>query len=245
MTPDDSPDCSTVIFAGPSVHGLDLSGFAGLTFKGPAACGDILAAVQGGAQIIGLIDGLYGDCAAVWHKEILFALSKGVAVIGAASMGALRAAECEAFGMVGMGQVFADYRDGRRVSDADVALSHAPADLAYRPLTLALVDAEATIDDLADNLGRDAHARLMAAARRLHFSRRTWRAIAREGGFEGAMADRLAAGARSIKQADALILIKTLQAGLLVTAPSAGAWRFQDTLFFRSLLSRPKVGSRA
>jgi hypothetical protein len=244
VTPDRSSDCSTVIFAGPSVHGLDLSGLTGMTFKGPAACGDLLAAVQGGAQVVGLIDGLYGDCAAVWHKEILFALSNGVAVAGAASMGALRAAECLPFGMVGIGQVFADYRDGRRVSDADVALSHAPADLAYRPLTVALVDAEATLDGLKENLGGDDHARLMASARRLHFSRRTWRAIAREGGFDGAMADRLAAGARSVKQADALTLIKTLEAGM-VARPSTGVWRFQDTLFFRSLLSRQTTGSRA
>ncbi|MBP2551515.1 hypothetical protein J2858_004457 [Neorhizobium galegae] len=235
--------CHTVVFAGPSIHGLDLSSFAGLVFRGSSACGDLLSAVHDGAQVIGLIDGLYGDCAAVWHKEILFALSKGVAVIGAASMGALRAAECEAFGMTGIGRVFEDYRDGRRVSDADVALSHAPADLAYRPLTLALVDAQATIDRLADTLGEDDHARLMAAACRLHFSRRTWRAIAREGGFAMEMADRLAGNAFSVKQADAVALLNLLQDGTLC-APPAGTWRFQHTLFFRSLLSRQQSGSR-
>lgn len=123
-----------VVFAGPSIHGI-AGQFAGLDLRGPAACGDILDAVGQGIKVIGLIDGLYGDCAAVWHKEILYALSAGVTVFGAASMGALRAAECAAFGMIGIGHVFEDYRDGRRFSDADVAVNHAPRELGYSPLT--------------------------------------------------------------------------------------------------------------
>src|SRR5688572_2369741 len=105
------------IFAGPSIHGIARALFDAFEFRPPAACGDIIAALHDGVHAIGLIDGVFESTAAVWHKEILLALERGVAVYGAASMGALRAAECHAFGMVGIGRIFADYASGRRVAD--------------------------------------------------------------------------------------------------------------------------------
>ena len=62
-----------------------------------------LHAVRRGVRVIGLVDGVFERVPAVWHKEILFALSEGVHVYGAASMGALRAAELDTFGMRGVG----------------------------------------------------------------------------------------------------------------------------------------------
>ena len=74
----------------------------------------------------------------VWHKELLWAMSQGVHVLGAGSIGALRAAEPEAFGMVGEGRIFEAYRSGvlepyyRPFEDDDeVAVVHAPAELGY------------------------------------------------------------------------------------------------------------------
>ena len=105
-----------VLFAGPSLSG-EISTlkrkFPGLDIRPPAACGDILRAVRDGAKAIGLIDGYFGDLPSVWHKEILFALHNGVAVAGGASMGALRAAECAPFGMVGLGSIYEDYANYR------------------------------------------------------------------------------------------------------------------------------------
>ena len=62
---------------------------------------------------IAIIDGLFEQVPAVWHKELLFAMARGVEVSGAASMGALRAAELHAFGMIGVGPTFAAYKSGR------------------------------------------------------------------------------------------------------------------------------------
>jgi len=42
--------------------------------------------------VIGVIDG-YLRWATVWHKEILWAMAEGIHVFGAASIGALRAAD--------------------------------------------------------------------------------------------------------------------------------------------------------
>jgi hypothetical protein len=93
-----------LVFAGPSIHGetVDLTG---IELRPPAVQGDLLRAVVEGASVIGLIDGAFEATASVWHKEILHALSEGVAVVGGASMGALRAAECAAFGMEPVGQI--------------------------------------------------------------------------------------------------------------------------------------------
>ena len=124
-----------VIFAGPSIYGLDKTATAFADLRAPARCGDVLKAVRDGAQTIGLIDGVFESLPSVWHKEILFALAAGVRVLGAASLGALRAAECHSFGMEGVGPIFRQYRSGARTSDADVAVVHAPAELGYKPLT--------------------------------------------------------------------------------------------------------------
>ncbi|MBW6425003.1 TfuA-like core domain-containing protein [Rhizobium sp. XQZ8] len=227
-----------VVFAGPSIFGLDLAAFPDVEFLPPAAAGDIFAAIQRGAATIGLIDGLYGDRAAVWHKELLHALSGGIPVVGAASMGALRAAECEPFGMIGVGEVFQAYRDGTRTSDADVAIVHAPVDLNYRPLTVALVDAEATIGSMGD-LSSDDSDRLLNVARRQHFSNRTWRSIVTEAGLAPEFAKTLADNVVSLKRNDALQMLKALQAGDLDRTPRP-QWKFQNTLFFQSLVARSR-----
>ncbi|EHS52394.1 TfuA-like core domain-containing protein [Rhizobium sp. PDO1-076] len=231
----------TVVFAGPSIHGLDRAPFSAMTFKPPAAAGDVLAAVRSGARIIGLIDGLYGDCAAVWHKELLYALSRGIIVIGAASMGALRAVECEMFGMLGLGQVFEQYRLGTRVSDADVALSHGPAELDFCPLTVSLVDAEATIEGLRDTLDQTQCQRLIAAARSVHFSRRTWKAVVALAGYDADIASTCARNMVSVKKADALLLLQMVQDGGMPGA-APPEWTFQETVFFRNLLACQEPG---
>ena len=233
-----------VVFAGPSIHGIAPAQISGLDLRGPAACGDIFDAVTQGARTIGLIDGLYGDCAAVWHKEILFALSGGVTVLGAASMGALRAAECAAFGMIGIGEIFEAYRDGLRFSDADVAVSHAPGELDYRPLTIALVDAEATLEACRAAIAPEEHDALLNAARKLHFNRRTWRAMATEANLNLETANFLAGNAVSAKRNDAARLLGLLGSGELPSPPPQ-SWKLQNTVFFQQLATRQTAGEKA
>jgi hypothetical protein len=81
-------------------------------------------------QIV-LIDGIFYHDLAVWHKELVFAMLQGIVCIGAASMGALRAAELYRYGMIGVGQIFERYAAGEE-DDSLVALSYDPE--TYRPL---------------------------------------------------------------------------------------------------------------
>lgn len=228
----------SLVFAGPSLYGLDPSATRNVTVMPPAKCGDLIAAVRAGARRIGLVDGLFGSVRSVWHKEILFALSQGVAVFGASSLGALRAAECAAFGMVGVGTIFSEYESGARVADADVALVHAPAALSFRPLTVALVDAEFTIATLhAQGVisGREASA-VRQAAHALHFGDRTWSSMVRSSGLPEsgwATLTRDFSGQEvSQKALDAEQLLSAIAAPTPVLVPS---WEFQRTAFFNML----------
>ena len=107
---------------------------AGRRLRPPAEAGDLYRAARAGAAVIGLVDGVFEDRPTVWHKEILWALAAGVRVYGAASLGALRAAECAAFGMEGVGAIFARCRSGDLEDDHELALAYAPRELDYTPL---------------------------------------------------------------------------------------------------------------
>jgi hypothetical protein len=116
-------------------------------YRPPASQGDLLSAVdQDGADVIGLIDGTFHNTLSVWHSEICYLLSRGVTILGASSMGALRALETERFGMVGVGTVFKWYRDGRITGDDEVALLHATQEDGFQPLSLVLVNIRASLD---------------------------------------------------------------------------------------------------
>ena len=67
-------------------------------------------------------------------------------VFGAASLGALRAAECAPFGMEGVGAIFERCRSGALEDDHELALAYAPRELDYAPLTEPLVNVRATLD---------------------------------------------------------------------------------------------------
>ena len=236
-----------VLFAGPSLCGTswNRSGdFAGLDRRGPAGQGDIARAVIEGATAIGLIDGRYEDVAAVWHKEILFALEQGVEVFGAASMGALRAAECADFGMIGVGMVFDRYRSGELADDAAVAQLHAPAELDHAPLTEALVNVEATIAHfLKLRAISEAEAeRLDCSARALFFKERTYRSILAHAGLsEGRRGVELAGLIKrcrvDVKRQDALALLAYLEY-LQPARRAPPEWRLQSTATWNLTLKR-------
>ena len=71
-------------------------------------------------------------------KEILAVLGSGKTVIGAASMGALRASELDRYGMIGVGWVYDRFRTSAVRNDADVALVYSPFD--FKPMTVPMVD---------------------------------------------------------------------------------------------------------
>lgn len=168
-----------LVFVGPSLHGVTLPIPPELELRPPAAKGDVSRAVEEGADVIGLVDGYFETTAAVWHKEILYALTRGTRVFGAASIGALRAAECAAFGMVGVGAIYEAYAAGRIEDDAEVALLHAPGELGYAPLSEPMVNVRATLGYLRQLgvVGERQAAALLETASSIFYKERTWAAI--------------------------------------------------------------------
>jgi hypothetical protein len=222
-----------VLFAGPSLHGLSPD-LTGLSLRAPAIQGDIAAAVVEGATAIGLIDGNFEASASVWHKEILFALAEGVTVLGASSMGALRAAECAPYGMKPVGKIALAYTSGELDDDAAVALTHGPAELGYLPFTEPMVDVEPTLERLRQlgHLTDDEHWEALSEAQRLHFKQRTDEAIFAK---RPEKLDVYRAHRVSRKAMDALELIDELKACPDVRDPRPEL-RLEDTFFSRHIL---------
>lgn len=159
-----------VLFAGPSIHGLKID--HGIEVRPPAACGDLSALLADPPETVGLIDGIFRTCRTVWHKEILSLLAAGVRVIGGASLGAMRASELDRFGMEGVGRIYRAYREGTLLRDDAVLFLHAPAELSYAPLTMALVDAEHVLANL-DICARDRRT-MQRIVRTTDYTDRTW-----------------------------------------------------------------------
>src|SRR5437879_10496418 len=61
------------------------------------------------------------------------------------SIGACRAAELHAFGMIGVGQIFELFLHGKLEDDDEVAVAHCPAEFGYRPTSVAMVNIRATL----------------------------------------------------------------------------------------------------
>lgn len=168
------------LFAGPSLSAADVQASfshvnAEVTMLPPIEQGDILRLAHQLPDVIGIVDGKFFHAPAVLHREILFALERGVRILGAASIGALRAAELDGFGMEGIGEIYRRYRAGTIDSDDEVAVLYGAANDAFRPLTEALVT-------IRHNLGRArrrgvisprAAAAALSTMRRLHFTSRT------------------------------------------------------------------------
>ncbi|MFJ3623876.1 TfuA-like protein [Streptomyces iakyrus] len=169
------------IFTGPTAVGeAAVEMLSSCCIHPPARHGDFLHNGFSEGDVVVLIDGLYHGNPPIRHKEILDALTRGVTVIGAASMGALRAAELHPFGMIGVGQIFEMYRDAEIDSDDEVAVLHSDGP-DWTVLSEALVNMRHTLR-LAEQAGLVTPAErteLLETARGLHYPRRSWRAVAR------------------------------------------------------------------
>ena len=191
---------SAVVFLGPT---LDLASaraiLASAIYLPPARQGDVLRAAQVlRPASIAIVDGYFRQAPAVWHKEILWCLKQHIRVLGAASMGALRAAELAPFGMRGVGRiydayassVFAPYFDEPFENDDEVAVAHAPAQAGYIA-SEALVNMRATLAAAHRERIIEQHVRdqLLCIAKSMFFMQRTFSALlarAREAGLDAA-----------------------------------------------------------
>jgi hypothetical protein len=170
---------TAIIFSGPSLPPSVIPPTPGLEWRPPLRQGDLHRAVLEGPTALGVIDGVFETTPTVWHEEILSALERGIVVYGAASIGALRAAELHVYGMRGIGQIFEWFRDGVLEDDDEVAVLHGPPELDFIQLTEAMVNVRATIKAAvrARVLSSGAGCRLAVGAKQQFYKSRTWETI--------------------------------------------------------------------
>ncbi|MFD9893586.1 TfuA-like protein [Amycolatopsis sp. NPDC059027] len=247
------------VFAGPSLSGSPVLELAGVCPHPPIAHGDLYRLRPDAGDAVLIVDGVYQHTAPVRHKEILDLYAAGVPLYGTASLGALRAAEHQGHGMTGLGTVFAWYRDGRLISDADVALTHGDADVDFRAFTQAIVSILGVADRLAaaGRLDPAEAAKVVDLARSLHFTARTntnLLASAGERGLAGPMrlvveelrGDRLS----DVKRTDAEDAVRSLLVENVLTPPGQGievpvtTWRKEWSLQHTPATSDPEGPTR-
>ncbi|WP_331738301.1 TfuA-like protein [Embleya sp. NBC_00896] len=206
------------VFVGPTLPRSEPSLAApGVRVWPPIRHGDLFdAAIRAGDTVV-IVDGVYHQAPALRHKEILAAMARGVRMIGAASIGALRAAELAPFGMLGVGAVYTAYARGEITSDDEVAVGQAP-DGEFDALTWPLVNLRHVLG-LARSAGildDDRAAGLLATLRAVYYPQRTTaavRAVCRrrnETRFSAWLAERCAQDRHfgDLKRADAVAAVR-------------------------------------
>ena len=165
-----------VVFVGPTLSREDIAACGDMVCLPPVAQGDVYRAAQRRPLAMGIIDGYFSGAPSVWHKEILWAMSRGIPVFGSASMGALRAAELHAFGMRGVGRIFEAFRDGELEDDDEVAVVHGPAELAHIQVSEAMVNIRATLTraETEGVLSKSSRGALEAFGKSMFFPQRNW-----------------------------------------------------------------------
>jgi hypothetical protein len=169
-----------LVFLGPTLPHAEAAAHLTATYLPPAEQGSFVKAVRHlrpGAIV--LIDGVFGAVPAVRHKEILWTLARGIPVFGAASMGALRAAELAPVGMQGYGFIYRWYALTPLADDDEVAVAMTPSELGGQPLSEALINIRLTLRLAARQsiLSQAERRALEAIARSMHFVERTYPAL--------------------------------------------------------------------
>lgn len=212
------------VFAGPSVPPASRDDWPGVSWLPPAQAGDFLKLLGKDIDAIALIDGFFDHCPAPWHKEILAVMEAGICVVGASSMGALRAAELDGHGMVGIGTIYRAYRQGLLTGDDEVALVHAPERLGWEPLSVPMIEVRATLAlALRRRLVDLTEARrLRRLAHDIHFVDRDWPLLCAtwlSAGADEGMAGWLMRHHVQLKRVDATACIDRIVSGPLKGGP--------------------------
>lgn len=234
-----------VVYLGPTLpREVVAAALPGADIRPPVRRGDLHRDRMLRYSLFILIDGVFFQDEAVSLREVIDILEDGAVVLGASSMGALRAAELWPAGMQGVGSIYRLYRRGALVADDEVAVVFDPQ-RPHPPLTVALVDVRWSLRRAVrrGRLERQAAAALVARAVDLPFAERTWQAIVGRSLPPGLL-DEIAGD--SLKSRDALALSSRVR-GLVqrdptvLRLPRRNATPFQGMDAKREALHDPKA----
>ncbi|KAA1244755.1 TfuA-like protein [Mycobacterium simiae] len=222
-----------VVTAGPTIDVNDIHAVApNAEVAKPISFGDALGYGLKQGDTLLIVDGLFFQHAPVRHKELLTLMEDGVRVVGSSSMGALRAAELHPFGMEGYGWVFESYRNGYLEADDEVGMVHGEPEDGYPVFVDALVNIRQTLSLAVQTglLSAQLESDLIAAARRMPFTARTWDRLlgAVDAPERRYLARQLQALRVDVKRADALVALQQILdghgGGATRTGPPPTVW---------------------
>ncbi len=200
---------SVAVFAGPSLPLDDRPKFERVVYLPPAARGDVACAAREYDAVL-LIDGVFHHDLAPSPKECYAALSHA-RMFGAASMGALRAAECAPYGFTPLGVIAGWYTHDTIDGDDEVAVLAHPE--RHDALSVPLVNVR-FVARMAQRLGLLSAAQagaLVERARMIFYMHRTWDDVFElvPAAVRSQMAD-LAARHGDLKRHDARFALRTV-----------------------------------
>jgi hypothetical protein len=233
------------VFLGPTLPVAQAREVLDAEYLPPVRQGDVYrAVVRRRPRAIGIVDGYFRQVPSVWHKEILWAMAEGVHVFGSASMGALRAAELEPFGMRGVGEIFAAFRNQHLEDDDEVAVTHGPPEMGFLAVSEAMVNIRRTLQDARSEavVSRATQKRLEEVAKSLFYPWRDYPEIMKRGRAEGLPENELSAlsvwldhGRVDLKRKDALEMLVCMR-DLLADepAPKLVTYAFEHTTMWEA-----------
>lgn len=173
-----------IAFVGPSIARAEAERVCpGLDLRPPIRRGDLYRAREEGAWGFLIIDGVFMREDAVSPREVVDVLEDGALVVGASSMGALRAADCWPAGARGIGLIYRLYRTGVLASDEEVAVALS-LDGSDAAVSLPLVNVRYAVSRAVRRglLDRATARQIVSAAAAIYYPERTWPEVLREVG---------------------------------------------------------------
>ena len=201
------PD-DVVIYLGPTLDLSTASTLLNATYLPPVKRGD-LDEVAPETRIVGIVDGVFHQNLAVSPKEVIALLDRGVCVYGAASIGALRAAETHIYGMIGVGEIYKLYRDGEIDADDEVAVAYDP--LTNRAVSEPMVNIRSALKAGVTEgiISSNEAGEIIDELRRTYFPSRSYQLVER---MCPTLAPFLHAKRYDLKRDDAELLLRTIAA---------------------------------
>jgi hypothetical protein len=173
-----------IAFVGPSIPREEAARLcAGLDLRPPVRRDELYREREKGAWGFLIIDGVFMQEDAVSPREVVDVLEDGALVVGASSMGALRAAECWPAGAQGAGLIYRLYRRGVLASDEDVAVA-VSADGSDAAVSVPLVNVRYAVARAVRRrlLDRATARQIVSAAAAIPYPGRTWPEVLRRAG---------------------------------------------------------------
>ena len=210
-----------IIFLGPSLSHEKARKIFDADYRPPARKGDFLRLAAADFDVvemaIGFVDGVFLQDYPPTPIEVYhLARKNGVLLVGAASLGALRAVELEKFGMVGIGKIFQLYKTGKVNADDEVAVTFA-SEGDYQLQSEAMIDIRYNLY-LAHKKGV-IKSMLVRLAKEIYFPHRKYTYILEEARNRYPMLESeinsfgsyIRSNRKSLKEMDAIRLVKYLK----------------------------------